>query len=146
MESKFAFVSDKSFNIPKVLITYFDIVDEKSKTMIVEASHVEVKEAFIKEELLDKDEETLGFSYDFIYYMLTFLAGFLVSKIKIKKRDTLQGKDEIFAKKIESSKSLDELVMVLAINNRAKYEELILKIETKKITSLSSAKKEVKIF
>ena len=140
---KFAFVSEKDFTVPQISLEYFDLKDERLKSMGMESLNVKVKKAFIKEELLDEEESRFEFSYDFIYYLLTFIAGFLVAKIKLKKHLDLDEKSKNFNEKINNSKSLEELVIILALRDSKKYEKLILQIEKKEVTSLANIKKEL---
>ena len=138
---KFAFVGEKDFKIPEVKIEYFDIKEQRVKEMLVDASSVTVTKAYKKEELLDLDEKGFEFSFDFIYYILTFIAGFLVSKIEFKRVRKSNSVDASFEAKIDKAKSLDELMVILALKDAKKYESFITKVETKEINSLKVAKK-----
>ncbi|MDO8454459.1 MAG: hypothetical protein Q7S59_07820, partial [Sulfurimonas sp.] len=83
---KFAFVGGKNFEIPPFSFQYFDANTQKIKELHFEATSVEVSKGFNKEELLEVDEEEESFfKIEYLYYFLTFIAGFLASKIKIKK-------------------------------------------------------------
>ena len=85
-KKKFAFVSDKDFVIEAFTLEYFDLVSKKVKTLKLKSIEVKVKEAsFKKEELLDEKEDDFELSYSYLYYLLTFIAGFLVAKIRFKK-------------------------------------------------------------
>ncbi|MDF1878861.1 BatD family protein, partial [Sulfurimonas sp. SAG-AH-194-C20] len=80
---KFAFVSDKSFAIPSWKIEYFDLKEKQLKTLKFDGVDIRVRDAkFKKEELLDPEEAKFTFDKSYIYYLLTFIAGFLVAKIK----------------------------------------------------------------
>lgn len=137
---KFAFVGDKDFEIPSFSFKYFDANEQKIKEMTFEATKVEVSKAFAKEELLEADESQIGFfKIEYFYYFLTFIAGFLVSKIKIKK-SVPHAKENEFLYKINNAKSLEELCMLLALTNSQKYSDLLLQIERKEINSLKKAK------
>jgi len=103
-KQKFAFVSQRDFIVPKVEIKYFDVNEHRIKTLKVNSKEVKIKGGFKKEELLDKDEDSRPFSFDFVYYILTFIAGFLASKIKYKTKD-INSKEENFIQKIQNSKS-----------------------------------------
>ncbi len=137
---KFAFVGDKDFEIPSFSFKYFDKNEQKIREIHFEAIKVEVSKAFSKEELIEADENEKSFlKLEYLYYLLTFIAGFLASKIKIKK-SVIHTKDEIFLNKIQNAKSLEELCMLLALKDSKKYSDIILKIEKKEITSLKKAK------
>lgn len=138
---RFAFVSDEDFVIPEFEIEYFDLKSKSKKSLFSKEIMVKVDKAYKKEELLDKEEEGFSIDYSFIYYILTFIVGFLVAKIKFKKEQKLSSKEQKLQEKIDSVKSLDELVFILILQNQKKYEQLIKKIENKEITSLKEAKK-----
>ncbi|MDD2651599.1 MAG: hypothetical protein PHX44_00920 [Sulfurimonas sp.] len=138
---KFAFVGEKSFTIPKKEIEYFSLKTKKVEKLVVDAVDVKVEGGFAKEELLDVVQKE-GFSFDvsYLYYLLTFVAGFLVGKIKRKKSPQIKSGDA-FSQKTKGAKSLDALMVLLVVEDALKYETLIKEIEQKKITSLASAKK-----
>ncbi|MCX6052521.1 MAG: hypothetical protein NTZ60_08410 [Campylobacterales bacterium] len=136
---KFAFVSEKDFEIPQIFLHYFDAKEQKIKEMKQDALSVQVSEGFVKEELLDADEAQMSFlKLDYLYYFLTFITGFLVAKIKIRKR--VPHAIDAFAEKVQNAKSLEELCMILVLKDAQKYSDFVLKIETKEITSLKIAK------
>ncbi len=138
---KFAFVAEKNFLIPNLNIKYFDLEEKIVKELVVSKMQVNVKEAYIKEELLDKKEESFVFSYDFIYYILTFISGFIFAKISLKKSKKKEIKNGSFEEKVKNSKSLEKLAITLALEDSKRYEELIYNIENNKITSLGECKK-----
>lgn len=138
----FAFTSEKDFKIPDVKIEYFDIKTKSLKSMVVKSISVKVSPAFEKEELLDKEPDKWKFNFDFIYYILTFIAGFLVAKIKFKKK-LHNSKHEVFIQKVKNAKSLNELSMLLILEDSTRYKNLISDIESKKVCSLSDAKRYV---
>ena len=138
---KFAFVAKKDFNIPQVSIKYYDIKEKKIKELVIPKAEVKVIQAYEKEELLDADEKPFKLSYDFLYYILTFIAGYLFANIKFKQFKSIDTKDSSFEVKVKGVKSLEELMIILALKDSKKYEEIILDIETKKVTSLSECKK-----
>ena len=136
---KFAFVADKDFTIPSVHIEYFD---KTIKTLEIKEFNVVVKESFKKEELLDEVEKVEPFSFEFIYYILTFIAGFLVSKIKFKK-ERINTKEKVLGEKIKNAQTLDALSMILILDNERKYAEVLRELEISNVISLSTAKKKV---
>ena len=138
---KFAFVSEKDFTIPKLSINYFDLKDKVLKELVVSETKVDVSKAYKKEELLDKEEKSFLFSFNFLYYLLTFIAGYLAAKVKFSRDKKTGTKDEAFEAKIQSAKSLEELMMILVLKDAKKYEELILKIENMEIKSIKDVKK-----
>ena len=143
---KFAFVSDKSFAVPELKIEYFTLKEQKIKKLVIDSTDVEVKEGFTKEELLDKvEDKSIKLDYSYLYYMLAFIAGFLVAKIKINKSIVKQSEDEEFVQKIKESKSLEELMVILIMKDSKKYDSLIVDIEQKRVISLKEAKKVLNI-
>ncbi|MDD2790057.1 MAG: hypothetical protein PHU40_05255 [Sulfurimonas sp.] len=139
---KFVFVATKDFVIPKITLNYFDLVNAATKELSSEQTQVEVlPPTFVKEELLDADPEPFVFEKEYLYYLLTFITGFLFAKIKIKFHKSKKTQKNIFQEKVKNATSLEELSMILALKDVKKYESLILEIETKKLTSLQGAKK-----
>ncbi len=139
---KFAFVGDRDFKIPAVKIEHFDIKSQTLKSLSIESMNVKVAKGFKKEELLDDISSEREFDFGFIYYILAFVAGFLVAKVDYKTKKT-DAKDEIFIQKIKDSKSLNELGMILALSDDKRFKELILEMENKRTISLDEAKKRV---
>ncbi|MBU1659745.1 BatD family protein [bacterium] len=140
---KFAIVSEKDFEIPQMNIEYFNIKDKKIDALGLDVFKVKVEKLFTKEELLEEESEGFHFTYAYVYYILTFIAGFLVAKIRLKQKDTKGSKDGLFKQKVQNAKSLGDLAMILALEDSKKYEALIIKIETKEVTSLVNVKKDV---
>ncbi len=140
ISQKFAFVSSESFIIPELKIKYFNLKSKEEKTLIIESTEVKVIKGYEKKELLDEVEDKFVINYDYIYYFLFFVTGFLVSKIKFKRDEKLDSRDKEFREKVENAKSLNQLIVILALKDKLKYEEIILEIETNKVTSLSKAK------
>ncbi len=138
---KFAFVSDKDFVLPDVAFEYFDIKKESKQLLRFNSLKVEVTPAYEKVELLDKEKKSFEFKLEYLYYLLTFILGFLVAKIKLKREKKLSNKNETICQKVKSTKTLDELSMLLAIDGSKKYGEILLKIEKKELTSINAAKK-----
>ncbi len=139
---KFAFVGERDFLIPEFKIEYFNTKEKKTDALVYEAITVSVEKGFSKEELLDKaEDDSFKINYTYLYYVLIFIAGFLVSKIDIKKRVVKKSAGKEFEEKIDKAKSLEELMMILALNDSKKYEQIILDIERNKIVSLNNAKK-----
>lgn len=142
LSQKFAFVSEKDFIIPKLEITYFSLIDEKKQKLIMDAMDVRVDGGFIKKELLDEvDEREWHFDIAYLYYLLVFIAGYIVAKIKIKKVFKKEKKEDTFYKKIDNTTSLDELMILLVLEDARKYDSIIREIESKKAISLKEAKK-----
>lgn len=137
---KFAFIGSSDFRIPGVDISYFDKQTEQVKILHIDSKNIKVLESYTKEELLDAEEEPLKINFDYVYYLLTFLAGFLVAKIKLK-RKKLNSKQDLLIKKINATKSLAELNIFLILNNQAKYQDIIREIESESSLSLAQAKR-----
>ena len=138
---KFAFVSSEDFTIPARNIEYFDIASHEIKNLHMKAINVKVKKAYKKSELLDEYEESYSFDFnrEYIYFLLIFLSGYLLAKVKfkIKTKDT---KNTQLRDKIQNAKSLNELSMLLILNNQRKFHDILTRIDTNEITSLNVAK------
>ncbi|MBU0720067.1 BatD family protein [bacterium] len=142
-KQKFAFVSDKDFTVPALRIGYYDTAAKSTREMFVEETQVRVAQAYAKDELLDEPEKELEFDYGYVYYLLTFISGFLAAKIKFPSRKrTDSGLDEeLFKEKIKNAKSLEEIAVILILKDAKKYENIISNIERKNVTSLKDVKK-----
>jgi hypothetical protein len=142
---KFAFVSEKNFTIPAVEIEYFDLHTQKKKRLTLEALDVEVLEGYKQEELLDtpQDESQTQWKNEYLYYFLTFLAGYLVAQIKFTKAKELQTKETLLIQKVNEAKDIDTILFLLALENNVKFEALIKKIEAKEVTVLKNIQKDV---
>ncbi len=139
---KFAFVSEKSFVIPEVSIEYFNLRTDKLERLTFDGMNISVdKSAYKKEDLLDTEEE-IFFLYkpEYLYYLLIFLAGFFVAKIKLDVFKRQRTEEELFLKSIKETTSLEKLCFLLVNKDAQKYKELISKIESKELTSLKKAK------
>ncbi|MEN8303022.1 MAG: hypothetical protein ABFQ64_02980 [Campylobacterota bacterium] len=138
---KFAFVSDKNFLIPKIEFEYFDIKKESKSLLSFDGVEVNVAAVYKKADLLDEEEKGFEFRLDYLYYLLTFILGFIVAKINFKKENKSQSREEKFCQRLKGVKTLEELTLLLAIDGSKKYTQLILEIERGELTSLSAAKK-----
>ncbi|MCW8895237.1 MAG: hypothetical protein OQK48_01880 [Sulfurimonas sp.] len=140
---KFAFVASKDFKVPEINMEYFNLKTKSIQTLHVDAVKVEVTKGYVKEELLDEVDNDFKVNYDYFYYLLTFIAGYLLAKIKITNYKS--NAPDVFLDKIDKAKSMDELLMILALDGSIKYKDIVLQIETKKLTSLKTAKNMVKL-
>ena len=138
---KFALVSEHNFEIPKFTIKYFDTNTSTIKELTSEALHVEVSAGYKKETLLDLDEKPQEIPYRYIFFILFFIFGFTIGKLKFKKEKPLNKKEVYFNEKVNKTSSLDELLMLLVLQDDIKFKSIILEIEKKELTSLSKAKK-----
>lgn len=138
---KFAIVSENDIEFSHIKIDYYDLKEKKKKSLTLDAFVVNVKKAYAKNELLDEvKNEKFNFKDEYFYYLLTFIAGFLIAKIKFKKKNA-KTKNEAFNKKIQNAKTIDELLIILILQDSNKYKNIIKKIENKEIISLNSIKK-----
>lgn len=138
---KFAFVSNKSFVIPELEFEYFDLVKSSKEVLRFKGVAVEVTSAYEKADLLDEEEKSFELKAEYLYYLLTFLLGFVLAKIEFKKRKKHKTEDEFLCQKIQATKTLEDLSMTLAIHSSKKYEKTLLAIEKGELTSLKEAKK-----
>ncbi|MCW9025820.1 MAG: hypothetical protein OQJ77_00765, partial [Thiovulaceae bacterium] len=139
---KFAIVSDKNFDFPNINYVFHEKKSNSIKSYEVKPFKVSVKELYRKEDLLDDvKEEKQIFKKEYLYYVLIFISGFLAGKIKISKNTKDNGNDNLTLK-VESCKTLDELLVLLVVTDSVKYSDIINKIEYKKM-ALSEAKKQI---
>ena len=139
---KFAFIASKNFTIPSKAIEYFDKNSQSMKKLQMDSIDVKVKEIYKKSELLDEEDESFTFEVKYLYYILTFIAGFLLAKLKFKRKikDT---KNTQLRDKIQNTKSLNELNMLLILNNQRKFHDILTAIDTNELSSLGEAKSKV---
>lgn len=139
---KFAFVASKNFSIPSLQVKYFDPHDAKLKVLNTKAIDVEVTPAYTAEELLDViDDEHLKFKKEYLYYLLSFIAGFLLAKINFSQFYPKDEEEDTFSKKVKKSKTLEELHMLLVLQDGRRYKEIVADIESTKLTTLNQVKK-----
>lgn len=137
---KFAFVAQHDFRIEPFEILYFDTKMQQIKELHFEGISVTVEAGIEKETLLDEEPQKRAlFEWEYLYYILSFVAGFLVSKIKWRKKEPQV--QQSFCKKIKNAPSLEALSMTLVIKDADKYETILRQIEQKELTSLSKAKR-----
>ncbi len=139
---QFAFVGEKDFTIPALEIKYFDLKSRNLKYLKIESTSLRVSKVYKKEELLDDVEKNKPISFEFIYYILTFLTGFLVAKINFKKTK-IDSKDMIFIQKVKSVKSLDALSILLILEDERKFSSILLELNSNKSLSLAQERKKV---
>ncbi len=138
---KFSFVGSKNFIIPKFFLTTYNLNSKQTQKLESQAISVNVKKVYEKEKLIDKDVKHTEFNYDYLYYFLTFITGFLLSKVKIKLPKKENAKTKLLKEKISQTKSMDELLMLLILQNSTHFRGLISQIEKKEVLSLVDAKK-----
>ena len=126
---RFAFVGKEDFIIPSISFKYFDVKDKKEKVLTTQAFKIRVKEDGIKrEELIDKvdlPKSKIDFSsyIDYLYYILTFLAGFIVAKlVKLPNKQSPKFKK---GEKIKATKNAKALLAVLITCDKGLFEEEI---------------------
>jgi hypothetical protein len=147
-EQKFSLVSDKSFSIKPLELRYFDIDKKERVVLRSDAFDVDVKEGYKREELLDKTEDNKSgawWSWSYLYYLLTFLAGAvagrILSQLRVAKR-AVQG----FEAEIEGATSVKSLLTKLVISGDLRYRAVIQKYEKLgEKASLRELKKELSV-
>lgn len=137
---KFAFVSEKDFVINPFEIVFLNPKTHKKETLRFDGVAVRIKEGYAKESLLDLQTEQSGvYKSEYLYYLLTFLTGFLVSKIKFTRK--IKQEPSTLCAKIKKVDSLEALSILLVLEDAQKYSELLHKIETKELNTLAKAKR-----
>lgn len=137
---KFAFVSPESFRIEGFDLEYLNPKTQQSEKLHFKSIDVEVTQGYTDEELLDLPEEkSTLFEREMLYYVLAFLAGFLVSRLKFRLR--LKKERSPFCKRVDALTSLEALSILLILEDAQKYAAIVEKIESQEITSLAKAKR-----
>ena len=70
----------------------------------------------------------------------TFIAGFLVAKIKFPSSKNKNIEKKLFCQRVNTAGSLEKLSFILVTKDAVKYEKILSDIESKELTSLSRAK------
>lgn len=146
---RFAFVSNKSFTIPSAEIRYFDLKTKKDKVLKTQSFDIKIKPKGIKrEDLIDKvnlpsNKIDLSEYLGYLYYLLSFIAGFIVAKlVKFPKRTKKEKKGE----KIKQAKTSKELLEVLIMCDKNLFSKQIQELERvvykKETVDISKMKKE----
>lgn len=138
---KFAFVGENDFKIEEFSIKYFDTQSLIVKELKSEPISVNVTAGYKKETLLDAEAKQPEFTYKYLFFILAFVCGFLLGKIKFKKEKVLNKKNMLFNMKVNNTSSLDELLILLVLQDNIKFNSTISQIENGQIISLKKAKK-----
>ena len=139
---KFAFVSEKSFKIEEFSMDYFDLNSRSIQKLHFAGFDVNVTEGIEPQTLLDAPKEPeLKLSWEYLYYFLTFIAGFLVAKIEFTNPFKTVQSD--FCNKVHQCTSLDSLMVLLIMQNQKKYVDVIEKIEANEHRDIKKVKKYV---
>ncbi|CAI6144145.1 MAG: hypothetical protein SPLUMA1_SPLUMAMAG1_01570 [uncultured Sulfurimonas sp.] len=97
--------------IPEIIIEYLDIRTGRLKVLRYDGVNVGV-EKYVdkKEERLDiKEKKDSLYKEEYLYYLLVFLLGFLVAKIKLNTCKTEGSEEELFLQCIKETTSLEKL-------------------------------------
>jgi len=115
---RFAFVAKDDFTIPAVSIHYFDLTSKEEKVLKSEAIEISINKEGIKvEDLVDKVDlpsQKIDFSkyVEYLYYLLTFMSGFIVAKL-VRLPQKTQKKEK--GKKLKEAKTAKELLEHLIV-------------------------------
>jgi len=144
---RFAFVGIKDFLIPSITIRYFDLNENVEKVLTTKEFKIKIKvDGIKKEDLIDTvnlpSSKIDFYSYlDYLYYFLTFIAGFIVAKlVKIPKKTKNMKKGF----KIKSAKTAKELLEVLIVCDDNLFEKEICELESAVYKDTDIKIKEVK--
>jgi len=145
---RFAIVGKSNFTIPSISFAYFDLETKKQRHLKTDAFSIGIKADGIKrEDLIDKVDlpsEKIDFSsyLGYLYYLLTFVAGFVVAKLVRLPQKTAKREKCSKIKEAGSAKELLDALIVcekdLFISEIAELESAVYKNET---LSLSDIKK-----
>ena len=129
---RFAFVGKKDFVIPSIAFHYFDLKEKKEMSLKTQAFNIKIKldgiqrEILIDEVNLPSDKIDLSKYVHYLYYLLTFVTGFIVAKlVKLPTRTIKKEKGE----KIKKAKNEKELLEVLMVCEKNLFNEEIQDLE-----------------
>ena len=129
---RFAFVGKEDFIIPAVLLDYFALDTKDMRQLKGEAFAIKIKtDGINRKELIDTVDlpsEKLDFSayLGYIYYLLSFIAGFIVAKLfKLPQRTVKKQRCE----KIKNTKDAKELLEVLMVCEKEMFTSEIDELE-----------------
>lgn len=142
-KQKFAFVSEGDFTIPAKSLHYFNLQERADATLNTPQLHIHVKQSsFKKETLLDEvSQKRFVWKNEYWYYALTFLSGFLVAKIRFKKRVKRDHGDKALCEKIDKARGVEQVGILLIMEDAVKYKTVIEKIENKELTTPAQVKR-----
>lgn len=141
---KFAFIGERDFIIPAISMEYFELSSKSVKKLEVKRVEVKVSGGYAKNELLDLDKtNVLKFKEEYLYYLLSFIAGFFISKIKFRRKKKIPTTNEKFKKEIANAKTADEIIFILALQNKKEFDGMVRKIEKNEFASLKEIKKDL---
>jgi hypothetical protein len=145
---RFAFVGKNDFVIPSVSLAYFDLQTKERRVLKTDAFAIQIKGDGIKrKDLIDKVDipsEKIDFTayLGYLYYLLTFIAGFVVAKLLRLPQKTVKRERCTKIKEAGSAKELLDALVVcekdLFASEIAQLESAVYKNET---LSLSDIKK-----
>lgn len=139
---KFALIGERDFVIPAISIEYFELSSKSVKKLEAKQVEVKVSGGYKKNELLDSNElSILKFKKEYLYFSLSFVAGFLISKIKFRRKKKISTTREKLKKDITSAKTVDEIMFILALQNKKEFSEIVRNIENSDTVSLKKIKK-----
>jgi len=143
---KFAFVSDHNFTIPALELDFYDLVQNKQKTLQTEPFVINVQGGYSPKQLLDVQQqktETWEYKEEYLWYLLCILFGFVLGKIPLQRKELREFKQSSFLQKVKDADSAKSLSFVLALRDPKKYADLIEKLQGAKKSELKRHKEEV---
>jgi len=136
MKWEYAILSKESFILPKIVLHAFNPKREESYNLILPNQKIEVR-AIAKENLVDREDtpppmKPLDWSWIgwLLSYITVFIAGYLMPKDIFKRDIAKKSKDREFKEKIARVKSHKELLQILLLDDRVKYQESIEDLES----------------
>ncbi len=115
---RFAFVAEKDYVIPAISIAYFDTVSQTEKVLTSGAIKVQINTDGIQlKDLIDEVDipsQKIDFSayWEYVYYLLSFISGFVVAKLIRLPQKTKQTREKgVRIKHANTEKELLETLM-----------------------------------
>ncbi len=139
---RFAVVAPQDFTLPPLTLEYFDTQRRAPAKIVSESRQIRVSGAYRPEELLDAPEEESRLSWrpEYLYYLLTFLAGLLAGRWGRLPSGVRKPEEKGFAARVRAAGSRRELAVLLALRRDARFEALIEALESERI-SLAEGKR-----
>lgn len=139
---RFAVVGSEDFTLPELVLEYFDTDTKRPEKIVVPAKPIRVSAVYQSAELLDEaaEEPSWRWEWGYLYYLLTFIAGFLAGKWgRLGRRESRTG--GTFESRVRAAKTPKELAVVLAMRSDPRFGELIEALESGAV-GLAEAKRQ----
>lgn len=148
LSQRFALSSDQNFTIKPMQFTYFDQDGAGIKTLTTPQKNIVVRQAFSVDTLLDEtDADIAERDVDLVWldWLMVFISGAVTGWFLRRHIQAFWPKkiDASWQKRLEKSKKVSELMVILAMDKRRRFDALIKRAEKEK-WALKRLKQEAK--